>query len=96
MKPFSKIENVREMRKKLGLTQSEFWNAVGVTQSCGSRYESGRDICKAISELIRIVHIEQVQLHKINKNDLTVGNHLRQVNARQYKETLQKIKQTSK
>lgn len=31
-------------RLKLGLSQTEFWWRIGVSQSCSSRYESGRDI----------------------------------------------------
>lgn len=91
MKPFSKIENVRYIRKKSGLNQTAFWGAIRVTQSGGSRYESGLAIPNAVRELVRIVHIEQVQLHKINKNDLAVGERLKQLNAGQYKEILQSI-----
>ena len=32
------------IRKKLRLNQSDFWSPLSVTQSGGSRYESGRDI----------------------------------------------------
>lgn len=38
------IVDVRQMRKKLGMQQKEFWSRVGVSQSGGSRYESGRAI----------------------------------------------------
>lgn len=31
-------------RTSMGLNQTQFWAAVGVHQSTGSRYESGRDI----------------------------------------------------
>ena len=86
MKPFPKIEKVREMRKKLGLTQTEFWSAVGVTQSGGSRYESGCNICKSVSELIRLVYIEQVQLHKINRKDLLIAGKLKTMYPAIYKE----------
>ena len=91
MKPFTKIENIRDIRKKLKINQTEFWNQVGVTQSGGSRYESGRAIPNAVRELVRIVHIEGIPLHKINKNDLAVGRRLKQLNAGQYKEILQSI-----
>ena len=40
------------IRKKLSLNQSDFWTPFGVTQSGGSRYESGRNIparCKSFS-----------------------------------------------
>ena len=41
-------------RKKLGLNQTAYWSRVGVTQSGGSRYESGRKIPKPIQILIVI------------------------------------------
>jgi predicted transcriptional regulator len=43
MKLFEEISSPREIRRKLGLNQLEFWSKVGVTQSSGSRYESGRN-----------------------------------------------------
>ena len=36
------IKNYRELRRKMDITQSEFWSRIGVTQSGGSRYETGR------------------------------------------------------
>lgn len=45
-------EQVREMRKKLRLNQCAFWSAVRVTQSGGSRYESGRGIPGSVCALI--------------------------------------------
>lgn len=72
MTRFEKIKNPREVRRKLGLNQLEFWSQIGVTQSGGSRYESGRDMPKSTSELFRLVHIEQVDLGKISREDLDV------------------------
>ena len=91
MKPFTKIENIRDIRKKLGLNQSDFWSAVGVTQSGGSRYESGAKMSVQVNELLRLVYIEKVDLLKVNRNDLEVGRRLKQLNAGQYKEILQSI-----
>lgn len=34
----------RDLRHKLDLNQFEFWSRIGVTQSGGSRYESGRSM----------------------------------------------------
>lgn len=34
----------KKMRVNLDLNQHEFWSRVGVTQSGGSRYESGRKV----------------------------------------------------
>lgn len=36
------IKNIRDIRRKAGLNQQSFWSRFGVTQSGGSRYESGR------------------------------------------------------
>lgn len=73
MKIFEKIENPRDIRKKLGLNQQEFWSQIGVTQSGGSRYESGRNMPKPVRELLRLVHIEQIDLAKANRIDLEIA-----------------------
>ncbi|MDT8364506.1 MAG: helix-turn-helix domain-containing protein [Nitrosomonas sp.] len=73
MNLFKKIPNPKEIRLKLGLNQQEFWSKVGVTQSGGSRYESGREIPKAVRELVRLVHIDGVDLTKIKRDDLAVA-----------------------
>lgn len=39
-----KPEKIQEQRKLSGLNQSAFWSRFGVTQSGGSRYESGRNV----------------------------------------------------
>lgn len=44
------------MRKKSGLNQSQFWSRLGVTQSGGSRYESGRDIPRPVQTLLVIAY----------------------------------------
>lgn len=73
------IENidVREIRRKLGLNQSQFWSELGVTQSGGSRYESGRNIPRPVQALLRLVHIEQIDIDKIRKDDFEVIEYLR-------------------
>lgn len=45
---------VRELRRKLHLNQSEFWTPFQTTQSGGSRYESGRDIPGPVQVLLNI------------------------------------------
>lgn len=64
------ISNPRALRIKSGLNQAQFWGAVGVTQSGGSRYESGRKMPKPVQELLRVVHVEQVNLRTIKGSDL--------------------------
>jgi DNA-binding transcriptional regulator YiaG len=46
---FSDIGNTRT---KESLNQTEFWARYGVTQSGGSRYESGRNIPKPLAILL--------------------------------------------
>ena len=70
MKPFERISNPREIRRKLRLNQQEFWSRIGVTQSGGSRYESGRTMPKPVRELLRLVHIEGIAK---NVNSMTTN-----------------------
>ena len=86
MKPFTQIENIRDIRKKSGLNQSDFWSAVGVTQSGGSRYESGAKMPVQVNELLRLVYIEKVDLLKVNKKDLDIGGKLKTMYPAIYKE----------
>jgi len=43
-------------RNGLGLNQSEFWSRIGVTQSGGSRYETGRKMPKPVAMLFELVY----------------------------------------
>lgn len=68
---FDKFD-AREIRQRLGLNQDEFWTKIGVTQSGGSRYESGRDMPKPVRELLRLVHVEQIDLEKVRREDFEI------------------------
>ena len=46
----------KELRQKMRLNQLEFWGPLGVTQSGGSRYESGRDIPKPVRMLLHLAY----------------------------------------
>ena len=52
------------MRKKLNVNQSEFWSRVGLGQSAGSRYESGRNIPRPVQMLLRIAYGTKAQAAK--------------------------------
>ena len=52
------------MRKKLNVNQSEFWSRVGIGQSAGSRYESGRNIPRPVQMLLRIAYGAKAQAAK--------------------------------
>lgn len=60
MKPkklrYTTAEEIRELRKKHSLNQSEFWTRLGVTQSGGSRYESGRRVPAPVLSLLQIAY----------------------------------------
>lgn len=53
---FKTGDEVRAYRRKHGLNQIEFWNPVGVTQSGGSRYESGRSIPRPVQVLLHMTY----------------------------------------
>ena len=67
----------REIRRKLGLNQQQFWSMLGVTQSGGSRYESGRNMPKPVRELLRLVHVEQIDIKTIKREDWDVIDYLK-------------------
>lgn len=89
MKKAAETMDVREVRRKLGMNQSQFWSKIGVTQSGGSRYESGRNIPRPVQALLRLVHVEQIDINKVRKDDIEVGEYLRKSNPELYK-TLKK------
>lgn len=77
MRMLDMVFNPREIRQRLGLNQQEFWTRIGVTQSGGSRYESGRSMPKPVRELLRLVHIEQIDLTRVRKEDFEILAHLK-------------------
>ncbi|PTD97011.1 helix-turn-helix domain-containing protein [Pseudothauera lacus] len=88
MKSTDKLD-VREIRRKLGMNQSQFWSKIGVTQSGGSRYESGRNIPRPVQALLRLVHVEQIDINKVRKEDVEVAEFLKASNPDLFK-TLKK------
>jgi transcriptional regulator with XRE-family HTH domain len=76
IKVIEKID-AREIRRKLGLNQQQFWSTLGVTQSGGSRYESGRNMPKPVRELLRLVHVEQIDIRNIRREDWEVVEYLK-------------------
>lgn len=47
------INDPSELRRSAGLNQAEFWRRFGVTQSGGSRYESGRSMPTPLKVLMQ-------------------------------------------
>lgn len=94
MKATEKL-NVREVRRKLGLNQQQFWSKLGVTQSGGSRYESGRNIPRPVQHLLRLVHVEQIDISKAKREDFEVAEYLKAHKAELFKD-LKKQARTAK
>lgn len=86
----------REVRRKLGLNQQQFWSKLGVTQSGGSRYESGRTIPRPVRELMRLVHIEQLDIERIKHDDIEVIEYLKNEDAELFKTLRKSAKHRSK
>ena len=70
--------DIRQIRRKLGLNQQQFWSRIGVTQSGGSRYESGRIMPRAVWELLRLVHVEGVDIGRIKRDDYAILEYLKE------------------
>lgn len=84
LKTIEKIDP-REIRRKLGLNQQQFWSTIGVTQSGGSRYESGRNMPKPVRELLRLVHVEQIDIKSIKHEDQEIIDYLKTQEPEMYK-----------
>ena len=85
MKLFDRILNPRDIRRKLGMNQDQFWTKIGVTQSGGSRYESGRDMPKPVRELLRLVHVENIDLSRVRREDFEIIEYLNDTHPDLYK-----------
>ena len=78
MKILDRVLNPREIRRRLGMNQEQFWTQIGVTQSGGSRYESGREMPRPVKELLRLVHVEQIDLSQVKRIDFEIINYLKE------------------
>ncbi len=67
--------NVRALRAQLQMNQDVFWRRVGITQSGGSRYESGRRLPAPVRMLVDLAYAPVKQsnatLHKL-RPDATI------------------------
>lgn len=94
-KTIEKID-AREIRRKLGLNQQQFWSTLGVTQSGGSRYESGRNMPKPVRELLRLVHVEQIDIKTIKREDWEIVEYLKAQEPELYKSLKKSARSRSK
>lgn len=54
------FSDIAVTRQKMSLNQRDFWKSYGVTQSGGSRYESGRNIPKPLAILLWLHRSDKV------------------------------------
>ncbi len=67
-----KLKRVNTLRTRLGLTQRDFWNPLGITQSGGSRYENDvRGVPEAVWSLLRLQWVEGVDIFLLKRTDVT-------------------------
>jgi transcriptional regulator with XRE-family HTH domain len=92
MKILDHVLNPREIRRRLGLNQEQFWTRIGVTQSGGSRYESGRDMPRPVKELLRLVHVEQLDLSQIKRVDFEIIDYLKTAHPDLYRSLRRAVK----
>jgi transcriptional regulator with XRE-family HTH domain len=95
MKANDKVD-ARDIRRKLGMNQQQFWSKLGVTQSGGSRYESGRNMPRPVQHLLRLVHIEHIDINKVRREDFEVVEYLKQTNPDLFKSLKKQAKTSSK
>ena len=62
------LNDVAAYRRQLGENQSTFWRRLGVTQSGGSRYESGRNMPTPVRMLVGLF-----AAGKVTEEDLKVA-----------------------
>mgnify|MGYP000022835238 CR=1 FL=1 len=86
----------KELRVKLGLTQGGFWAPVGVSQSGGSRYETGRKLPASISTLLHLVHIEGIDLSKLKGTHALVGQYLSETDPTTFEQLLKAAQATDR
>jgi DNA-binding transcriptional regulator YiaG len=53
---FNSPDAIKAYRQRHSLNQTAFWSRVGVTQSGGSRYESGRNVPKPVQLLLQLTY----------------------------------------
>ena len=92
MKILDRVFNPREIRRRLGLNQEQFWTQIGVTQSGGSRYESGREMPRPVKELLRLVHVEQIDLSQVKRVDFEIISYLKDSHPELYRNLRRAVK----
>ena len=78
------------------MNQEQFWTQIGVTQSGGSRYESGREMPRPVKELLRLVHVEQIDLSQVKRVDFEIISYLKDSHPDLYRNLRRAVKGRNK
>lgn len=87
-------EDIRDLRRRMGVKQSDFWKRILVTQSGGSRYEGGRTIPKQVLLLIHLAYAKTVDADRLLK-ELRSGKPEETLQNIQHKPRVQKKSQSA-
>lgn len=60
-------QDIRDLRDRMGMKQAKFWKRISVTQSGGSRYETGRTIPKQVLLLIHLAYGKTKEAERLLK-----------------------------
>ena len=63
---------LKALRQACGMNQAAFWAKIGVTQSGGSRFESGRRMPVPVALLIDLVHVRGINAAKLKREDMAI------------------------
>jgi transcriptional regulator with XRE-family HTH domain len=89
--------NPKDLRIANDLTQQEFWEKVGITQSGGSRYETGdRTIPNSLAQILRLTYIEHVNLEDVSRDSVEVAKLLKKEHPEMYDSLLKEVKMRRK
>ncbi|MCL4759548.1 MAG: helix-turn-helix domain-containing protein [Rhodocyclaceae bacterium] len=62
---FTSGESIKAYRRELGLNQTNFWQPIGVTQSGGCRYESGRSIPAPVQLVLHLTYGTEAEAERL-------------------------------
>lgn len=60
------------LRRACGLTQSEFWGKVGISQAGGSRYEHGQGMARPVALLVDLLYVRAIDTDRFRGEEMRV------------------------
>jgi transcriptional regulator with XRE-family HTH domain len=62
--------DLRGLRKCMRLTQARFWQVLGIAQPTGSRYEAGARVPAPVLDLLRLLHVEGIDIRQLRREEV--------------------------